>query len=76
MNRIASLRYQQGVNAPNDLVAELAEGLPPGRTAMTDTLDDAGVGTYITAISAALNTSREQTLTIIANLDFMDSVAR
>jgi hypothetical protein len=58
------------------LVAELAEGLPPGRAAITNAPDESDGDTFITAISAALNTSREQTLTIIANLDFMDSVAR
>ena len=85
MSCIASMRYQQGDllgnagsidNAPNAWVAELVDGLPPGRAAMTNALDETGVDTYITAISAALNISREQTLTIIANLDFMDSLAR
>ena len=57
-------------------VAEVAEGLPAGRAAMTSASGEADVDTYITAIGAALNTSREQTLTIIANLDFMDSVAK
>ena len=85
MSCIASMRYRQSAifgrvgsidTAPNELVAGLAEGLPSNRAAKTNDLGDAGVDTYITAISEALNTSKEQTLMIMANLDFMDSVAR
>jgi hypothetical protein len=38
--------------------------------------DGAAVGTDIGAIGAALDMSREQTLAIIANLDFMDFLAK
>ena len=39
-------------------------------------LDDDGGGAYVHMIGAALHISREQTLAIMANLNFMDLLAK
>jgi len=47
-----------------------------GRSAAAGAVDDPAFSGYIRMIGAALDVSREQTLAIMANLNFMDFLAK